>query len=219
MKKCPYCGAQMNDDCLFCTECGKPIPQGSFCPHCGASMNVGAAFCQNCGKIFGRQIGSPNMVGQNAYRQQYQKPSSSLCTKILILVLIGIVALAAIGSEGWWLWKNKINHSQSVEVFCVDTVAVDDSDFENMSSNEGYESILSERRLSYSDLEGKTMKELEIMRNSIYARHGYRFKREELSNYFSKFSWYIPITSDMTSVYNEMSDIEKYNVDFIKKHE
>ena len=50
MKKCPNCGAQMNDDSLFCTECGRPIPQGSVCPHCGASLNEGDVFCQNCGK-------------------------------------------------------------------------------------------------------------------------------------------------------------------------
>lgn len=50
MKQCPNCGAQMNDDSLFCTECGSKIPQGDVCPHCGASMNDGDVFCQNCGK-------------------------------------------------------------------------------------------------------------------------------------------------------------------------
>ena len=50
MKKCPNCGAQMNDDSLFCTECGKQIPQGNQCPHCGALLNNGDVFCQNCGK-------------------------------------------------------------------------------------------------------------------------------------------------------------------------
>ena len=60
MKKCPYCSAQMNDDSLFCTECGKPIPQGNVCPHCGASVNDGDTFCQNCGKkIDGIQPSSP----------------------------------------------------------------------------------------------------------------------------------------------------------------
>ena len=57
------------------------------------------------------------------------------------------------------------------------------------------------------------------MRNSIYARYGYKFKREDLLNHFSQYSWYNPNTSDMTSVYNQMSSIEKYNVEFIKKHE
>ena len=50
MKKCPFCGAQINDDSLFCTECGRPIPQGSVCPHCGASISDGDTFCQSCGK-------------------------------------------------------------------------------------------------------------------------------------------------------------------------
>lgn len=50
MKKCPNCGAQIIDDSLFCTECGKPIPQGNVCLHCGASVNEGDVFCQCCGK-------------------------------------------------------------------------------------------------------------------------------------------------------------------------
>ncbi len=50
MKKCPFCGVQVNDDSLFCTECGRPIPQGSVCPHCGTSISDGDTFCQSCGK-------------------------------------------------------------------------------------------------------------------------------------------------------------------------
>ena len=48
--KCPNCGAQINDDSLFCTECGKPIPQCNVCSHCGATVNEGDTFCQNCGR-------------------------------------------------------------------------------------------------------------------------------------------------------------------------
>ena len=79
--------------------------------------------------------------------------------------------------------------------------------------------ILSERRLVEEDLAGKTKKELEIMRNSIYARYGYKFKREDLLDYFSQYSWYNPTTSDMGAIYDQMNDNEKYNIDFIKRHE
>ena len=30
MKKCPNCGAQLKDNSLFCTECGKPIPHDNL---------------------------------------------------------------------------------------------------------------------------------------------------------------------------------------------
>lgn len=58
MKKCPYCGMQNEDENLFCTECGKPIPQGRVCPHCGASVNDDDAFCSNCGKKVDEQPAS-----------------------------------------------------------------------------------------------------------------------------------------------------------------
>ena len=90
---------------------------------------------------------------------------------------------------------------------------------EAKSEDEGYDSTLSERELTEEDLEGKTKKELELMRNSIYARYGYRFKRDDLFSHFSQFNWYNPTTSDMSTVYSSMSGIEKYNIDFIKKHE
>ncbi len=50
MKKCPYCGAELNNDSLFCTECGKELPIGVVCPHCGAPINEGDVFCTECGK-------------------------------------------------------------------------------------------------------------------------------------------------------------------------
>lgn len=90
---------------------------------------------------------------------------------------------------------------------------------DNGTIDNGSINFLSERRLIEDDLEGKSKKELEIMRNSIYARYGYKFKREDLLDYFSQYSWYNPTTSDMGSIYNQMSDNEKYNIDFIKRHE
>lgn len=49
MKKCPNCGAHIDDNSQFCTECGKSIPQGYVCSHCGALVSNDDVFCQNCG--------------------------------------------------------------------------------------------------------------------------------------------------------------------------
>ena len=83
----------------------------------------------------------------------------------------------------------------------------------------GYVSILSDRELQSSDIDGKSKKELEILRNMIYAKYGYRFKRDDLFKHFSQYEWYHPTTSDATEVYSRMSSIEHYNIDFIKKFE
>ncbi len=87
------------------------------------------------------------------------------------------------------------------------------------SEDNGYMSVLSQRKLTYNDVSDKSAYELSIMRNSIYAKYGYRFKRQDLLDYFNQFDWYYPTTSDAQAAYNQMSEIERYNVNFIKKYE
>lgn len=58
--------------------------------------------------------------------------------------------------------------------------------------------------------------QLRILRNAIFAIHGYRFKSDDLTDYFSRFDWYIPESSDVTA---SLSTIEKKNIERIKKFE
>jgi len=64
MKKCPSCNAIMEDDALFCGECGTKFeveevadqveettaPQEKKCIHCGETIEEDNAFCPYCGK-------------------------------------------------------------------------------------------------------------------------------------------------------------------------
>lgn len=95
----------------------------------------------------------------------------------------------------------------------------DSQDPDEAKKDDGYNAILSDRKLTESDMTGLSKKDLEIMRNMIYAKHGYKFKRNDLAEYFSKYSWYSPVTNDASAIYGKFSDIEKYNVEFIKKYE
>ena len=74
----------------------------------------------------------------------------------------------------------------------------------------------STRLLTADDLADKTPWELKVMRNEIYARHGYIFKNPELKDYFERQSWYEPIYEDVT---NLLSNVEKENIAFLKSYE
>ena len=50
MRTCINCGAHLDDDALFCTECGTKVEaQGKVCPNCGAKVDDGSVFCSECG--------------------------------------------------------------------------------------------------------------------------------------------------------------------------
>ena len=77
-------------------------------------------------------------------------------------------------------------------------------------------SALSTRLLTEDDLRGMSKVELRILRNEIYARHGYIFKSQDLRNYFSAKDWYSPQYNDVSNLLNT---IEKKNVAFIQRYE
>ena len=81
----------------------------------------------------------------------------------------------------------------------------------------------SQRELTDADLRGLSkgkLGQLETLRNGIYARHGYIFKRNDLRNYFSKKDWYNPQYRDDVYVFNNFFNTnEKKNVGSIKNYE
>ena len=48
------------------------------------------------------------------------------------------------------------------------------------------------REIAPSDLDGRTLRELSLMRNTIYARAGNKFRKKWLNDYFSAQLWYHP---------------------------
>ena len=50
-----------------------------------------------------------------------------------------------------------------------------------------------ERAITKADLEGRTLRELSLMRNTIYARAGNKFRKKWLNDYFSALPWYHPL--------------------------
>jgi hypothetical protein len=55
-----------------------------------------------------------------------------------------------------------------------------------------------------------------ILRNLIFARHGFSFRDKMLRRYFDNIDWYMPVFSDVTK---ELTDIEKKNIDLLLRYE
>lgn len=75
---------------------------------------------------------------------------------------------------------------------------------------------LSEYKLTDKALKNITENDARLMRNEIFARHGYEFSDGNLSYQFSKCRWYEPVSKNVDSKLNE---IEKYNTKLLLKYE
>lgn len=73
-----------------------------------------------------------------------------------------------------------------------------------------------ERKLTQADVESKSVSELWILRNSIFAKYGRTFKTYELHALFMKQSWYKPSENFKQS---DLSEIDLYNINLLVNQE
>ena len=74
----------------------------------------------------------------------------------------------------------------------------------------------SKRLLKEADVNNRLKDALELMRNEIFARHGYCFKKKLTREHFENKDWDIPNTAD---VKNDLTVIERKNITLKKKYE
>lgn len=143
-------------------------------------------------------------------------PAPAKKSNAWIFIVLAVVLVAGLGVGGFFIYQNFIKKTETIN---YDTSVNNESSYyENNAIDESeykYE-YLREREMTYADVEGKSAEELRLMRNYIFARRGYIFESEDLKEYFEQFSWYVPLYYDVTP---RLSDIEKYNVNFIKEYE
>jgi hypothetical protein len=70
--------------------------------------------------------------------------------------------------------------------------------------------------LKESDVKNLKKLELEILRNTIFARHGYTFKKKTYRQFFDPVDWYVPVSDDVAK---ELTVIEKQNIKLLQRFE
>ncbi len=72
--------------------------------------------------------------------------------------------------------------------------------------------------LTNTDLDAMTQEEIGFVKNEIFARHGYIFKKAIYRDYFTNQQWYTPVTDDSEAVARMFNDTEKANVSTIQAY-
>lgn len=72
----------------------------------------------------------------------------------------------------------------------------------------------SKQKLTEKDLKNLRKLDLEIIKNSVFARHGYSFKKETYRYFFEQTDWYIPVANNVDA---DLSPLEKENVALLNR--
>lgn len=102
------------------------------------------------------------------------------------------------------MFPRSLNHRLALTALCVCLLSTAPS-----------QAAPSVRPLTTRDLAGKTPSELSLMRNEIYARHGYIFERKSLDAYFRAQPWYRPTTHDFNGMIKALPPVERDNVNLL----
>lgn len=160
-----------------------------FCIKCGKSNPETAKFCTSCGAVLSAAI---------PVAQTSPKPSTKTW------IILSAIMVIAIGAASYFLFFNKkVRKKETVPSIISESV-------------KGLYPQASERLLTMNELSNMSQEDLRIMRNEIYARHGFIFKKEDMRHYFSVQPWYQPL---FNNVDNLLSEIEKKNIVLIKRYE
>lgn len=76
MKQCPNCGKSLQDDALFCSQCGAEIiTDGAagkrVCMYCGNELRNDEYYCSVCGGIQSDDLKQDFLVSSSLQGQEY----------------------------------------------------------------------------------------------------------------------------------------------------
>jgi hypothetical protein len=187
------------------------------------------------GKIW--NYGGQTKIG--FYKLTKHKSTDSLTFKLLGFELVGEVAYQKMGRKIVYPLRLKFEKFQYNPAVMLDSLR-DYSDFDNPQTRTKFDTLKNGKVVEWGDeyykaasadavrinssthalkeAELKNLKklDLEILRNTIYARHGYSFGDKFYSSLFNRVTWYVPVTDKVDA---ELTEIERNNIKLLARFE
>ncbi|RYY48975.1 MAG: YARHG domain-containing protein [Chitinophagaceae bacterium] len=118
-----------------------------------------------------------------------------------------------------WDYIDWTNVKEENEMYKDDVTGQTDTvvnSFYRSASEKVYEINSSKRLLTEKELKNLRKLDLEILRNTIFARHGYTFKSRGVRQFFDQVDWYIPVSDNIEK---DLTPIEKENIALLRRFE
>ncbi|WP_028122002.1 YARHG domain-containing protein [Epilithonimonas tenax] len=88
--------------------------------------------------------------------------------------------------------------------------------FYRSASDHVFKINASKQKLTEMDLKNLRKLDLQIIRNTVFARHGYSFKKETYRQFFENTDWYVPVSNNVDA---DLTPLEKDNVALLARLE
>ena len=196
----------------------------NFCEQCGTSLPENARFCESCGHrvITLEKVEERSPPPEQKPPIRPESPVTSRWRKILVLGVGLVFLLIAVAVISIIRWKGT-QETRPPEPSFVHPLPP--SPPPPQAAWGGRWPWTSQRLIRDDDLWPLSRWELELMRNEIYARHGWVFNRRDLQNYFEGQPWYRP-KGDLSNreqanrwAEAELTPLERKNIQIIVSRE
>ena len=218
MIECSKCGHSIPDNVAFCPNCGSPVANDSQQPLQQTPPQVPPQ--QTPPPYTPQQTPPPYTPQQQTPPQMAPLPQKSSNTTVVLLAVIVGMLVVGLGILGYFLFSGQKSDKEAEPVTTETTQQTAGAETVEVKGQlETLQDAVAERELSYSEVSSLSDNDKRLLRNYIYARHGYIFKDAQLSNYFNQFDWYHGRYTSAAEVERDFNSYERSNVNIIKNAE
>jgi hypothetical protein len=154
-----------------------------FCPQCGGAVDADARFCKHCAFDLTGASYSPGATVTTAASRQRKA-----FNPLTLMVVVAGACVIALGLGGVYLYQRNRAQAETANTAPASAPALVMSE----RAKQVEAKILRGETLGDSDIRGLSADELRVLRNVHFARHGRRYDRPGLGDYYSTRPWYQP---------------------------